>query len=450
MASVPEPREQAAPIHCASTSERPQTIGALALHPVSAAVLLCAALVLLSYLLAPRGTVENDVSYYFAWAQWASMYGFADAMREYPTPVALMLWLPSLLVSTDAGYMTIFVGLSIVLALLGAWLITRLPTGGTRAAVTYLLALGALGIISFYRFDLLPGLLLAGACVAHARGHRGWTAFLALGTAIKLWPIITWPLALGRASTRRRELISALIWSAAIIALSVWAAGWERLISPLTWQSDRGLQVESLLATWVLLARLVSPGSWEANLSSANSWDFTGPGVGATIAVASFLEVAFGVWILVLIARMWRSRDADPLAVTLSAASMVALLLATNKVFSPQYMMWLAPVVAVAIGLGGSRVPPWWGPILILTCAMTQFSYPVTYAWLYPGSADWHFLAGTLLMVTRNGLVILLASSLSVAAWRSLTIDEVGPALVDPDFAVAGTELQPTHLEEHS
>ncbi|MGO3795624.1 MAG: glycosyltransferase 87 family protein [Pauljensenia sp.] len=376
---------------------------------------------MVSHLLTPRGTVENDVSYYQQWAQWASANGFDQAMREYPTPVALLLWLPSLAATTPESYFRLFVSGGVVLAAGTTTTLLALPGrgAGRRAAVVFLLALGALGPITFYRFDLLPGALLALACVCLARGSRGWSVAVALGTGIKLWPLVTWPLVLGRRSTRRSEMVAFVSTGVALVAVSVAVAGWERLFSPLEWQSGRGLQVESVLASWVLLARTVSPSTWTAELSRANSWDFSGPGVSATLVLGTVAQLALFAWVVAITVRMWRTRDAQAAAAALAASSVVAVLLATNKVFSPQYVMWLVPVAAVAIALGGRGLPGWWTPALVVTSFLTQLSYPTTYGWLYSGSTGWTFLLGTAIMLTRNALVVTLAVSMCRSAWRA-------------------------------
>jgi hypothetical protein len=81
-------------------------------------------------------------------------------------------------------------------------------------------------------------------------------------------------------------------------------------------------------------------------------------------------------------------------------------------------MMWLAPVAAVACGIGRARVPRWWAPVLVVICALTQLSYPTTYGWLYPGDRGALFLVGTLLMVARNAMVAVFAVSACRTAWR--------------------------------
>ncbi len=376
---------------------------------------------LLSWALTPRGTIENDVGYYFAWTRWASAHGFSGAMTEYPTPALLLLWLPSLIAPTEGVYSGLIVGMGVLVVLVGALALWSLPgrNAGVRSAVVFLACVGALGPITFFRFDLLPGMAVAVACVALARGRRGWSVAIGLGTGIKLWPIIVWALALGDRRNRRREVIELVVTGISLVVVSVAVAGWGRLFSPLSWQSGRGLQVESVLATWVLVARLVAPSTWKATLSDANSWDFSGPGIAVTTSIAGLLSLVLLVWIIAICTRVWRTGAADPLAVSLAASSIIAVLVATDKVFSPQYLMWLVPVAAVAIGLGGRGVPQWWAPVLVGTTFITQLSYPTTYGWLYSGNTGSTFLFGTLIMVVRNVALVVLAVSLCRAAWSA-------------------------------
>lgn len=422
------------------------------------ALLVALAAITLSAALTPQNLVDSDVAYYRAWGEWASSNGgLSQAMREYPTPAALLLWLPTLVTSSDASYLTVFVVGMAAVAALGLVSLLALPEGpATRAGTTYLLALGALGPISFYRFDLVPGVLVLVSCVSLVLGRRGWwSALMAAATAVKLWPVLLWPLGLARRARRRAEVVVAGICAVLIVGVSVAVAGWDRLVSPLTWQSGRGLQVESVAATWIYLARLVRPSAWTAALSSANSWDFSGPGAAFTAALASLSQLGLLAWVVLLTRRLWSGGHADARATTLAATSVVALALVTDKVFSPQYMAWLLPVAALAVGLGGRSVPRWWPPTLVCLAFLTQLSYPTTYAWLYPGSADWRFLWGTLLMTGRNLGLVVLTMSACRCAWRAAApvtppTDEGGPALVDGRDLPAG-ESRPrvSHLPTH-
>ena len=415
---------------------------------LSGALLVAIGALAASVALTPQNLVDSDVAYYRAWGVWATANGgLSEALREYPTPAALLVWLPTFFTSSDASYRVVFVLGMAVVALLGLLALLTLPASrATRAGVTYLVSLGALGPIGFYRFDLVPGVLVLLACVALLLGLRGrWSLFLAAATAVKLWPVLLWPLGLVRRATRRRELVVAGLSSVVIIGVSVAVAGWARLVSPLTWQSGRGLQVESVAATWIYLARLVRPSAWTAALSQANSWDFSGPGVAFTLTMASLMQLGRLVWVVLLTRRVWLGGRGDADTITLVATSVVAGLMVTNKVFSPQYMICLLPVASLAVGVGRGRAPRWWAPGLVGLALLTQLSYPTTYGWLYPGTADWHFLLGTVLMTGRNLGLVAFAVSVSRAAWRASApttppADEGGAALVVGGETPAGAD----------
>lgn len=429
---------------------------------LSWALLVALAAVALSVTLTPQSMVDADVAYYRAWGEWATTNGgLAQAMREYPTPAALLLWLPTFFTTGDTAYRVVFVTGMVMMAVLGLVSLLTLPErAATRAGILYLLSVGALGPIGFYRFDLVPGVLVLVACVSLVRGRRGWwSALMALATAIKLWPVILWPLGLARRARRRAELMVAATSAVLIVGLSVALAGWDRLVSPLTWQSGRGLQVEAVAATWIYLARLAHSSTWNAALSDANSWDFSGPGVALTVRIVSLSQIGLLVWVVLITRRLWScahpGAHPDARTTTLAATSVVALALVTDKVFSPQYMAWILPVAALAVGLGGRDVPRWWGPALVCLAALTQLSYPTTYGWLYPGSADWRFLLGTLLMTGRNLGLVVFACSAAARAWRAAApvtppTHEGGAALVDGEDTPAGQARRSVpHLPAH-
>ena len=86
--------------------------------------------------LTPQNLVDSDVAYYRAWGEWATTNGgLAQAMREYPTPAALLLWLPTFFTAGDTAYRVVFVAGMVVMAVLGLVSLLTLPErAATRAA----------------------------------------------------------------------------------------------------------------------------------------------------------------------------------------------------------------------------------------------------------------------------------------------------------------------------
>jgi len=95
--------------------------------------------------------------------------------------------------------------------------------------------------------------------------------------ALKLWPIVMLPVFLLRRAARATVLRSSrdrLVLGGISLAI----AGYSRLVSPVNWQAARGLQIESVSATPLMLARAVHPhGTWDIRTSKYKATEMFGP-----------------------------------------------------------------------------------------------------------------------------------------------------------------------------
>jgi hypothetical protein len=186
-------------------------------------------------------------------------------------------------------------------------------------------------------FDAVPMAAIAWSTALLADGdRRGWWV-AAVGTLAKLSPGAAW----AWARTRPRTAIVALVVTGALALVPALLA-----TSPddsyLGYSAHRGTQVESVAATtgW-LVAKLT--GTTVGFAYRFRSWQVVG-GPGWTVPLWAGLAV-LGLALLAL-----RARRVDP---WLAAFTAVVLLLVGNKVLSPQFVTWAAPLAAV---LGGR----WW------------------------------------------------------------------------------------------
>ena len=133
---------------------------------------------------------------------------------------------------------------------------------GLLPVLVWLLGVPLLGSTAYARFDLLPGVLCGAAVLLVARHPRTAAAVVAVATGVKLWPALVIPPLLAVARPRRAATAVLVGTGLALAGASVVLAGWGRLLSPLTYQSDRGLQIESVLATPAMLAWWHDPARW--------------------------------------------------------------------------------------------------------------------------------------------------------------------------------------------
>ncbi len=374
----------------------------------------------------------GDTYYYFLEAQRASG-GVRDVLGEYPTPAALLLLLPSMLGADDyASYrFAIVVMTSIADAVFAVLLGRRLGPIPVLAWIAVTTSLGQLGLL---RFDMLPA-AVTGIAVLLAMGGRRTAAsvFLALGTGLKLWPIVLAPLML-RPGRLVRPLIALAGTGAGLIALSLATGGADRLLSPLSYQRDRGLQIEAVAATVPMLA-WAEDEAYRVWYSTFHAFEVTGPSVETWLQVAQAASWVGVIGCLALVARWWWV-GAPASAIGWLSITLVGTFVVTSRALSPQYLLWLAAPAVVILGYAWCGVSPpnavtspGGGPdadvpqlvpalitlvgILVLA-ALTTAVYPVYYGGV-TGRGD-HTERALALLAARNlGLVAFVAWSAACA-----------------------------------
>lgn len=375
-------------------------------------------------------TSTGDVHYYRSGVSGA----VTDAMTEYPEvgtwPAVFVNAVTDLVGGGQDTFVTVFIGLCVLLsALFTGWLLSegslrhghgagvRGARGARTAAWFWVGFIAFSGPIAVTRLDLFPGVTVAwyAACLiaGSSRVRTAGTALLAVATMMKLWPGV---LAAGLVGGLRRRStwlrVGAFVAALAVLcALVVLLAGPERLTSPLTYQSDRGLQAESVLATPAMVAAAVAgtdaagTSRWSIGYAASKSYEIEGPGVEvlttvSTVLMAAMILFALGWAVTRLIRDDW-SRER---ALAFSAA-MIMLVIVTNKVFSPQYLTWIAPLTAVALLAYRRRIVSVIAVELLVTAALTTVVYPSLYDWIIavPPSP-----VPTMVLLLRNAMVLVL------------------------------------------
>jgi hypothetical protein len=351
---------------------------------------------------------------------------FRDFPIEYPP-----LFPPLLAVAGYTPDMETFVArfaFEMVLFAIAAGAVTALAAQeghGLRrpVAVAAAFAVGvlALGAITANRYDAAVALLIALALLFMVRGR--WLAVgvtLGLGFALKITPVVLVPLIVLLAPRERiAPALAVFAGSAAAPFLAVLGLGGNAMLGLTmlgTYHLDRPLEIESVPAAFFWLQSLVggerirvalAAGSQVIDSASANT-------VAKVFAVFVALALA-GVFALV-----WRRREAIRLAprhmVLAVAATMVASLVG-SKVLSPQYFVWLLPVVALV-----ALDRPWLGGLLLAAMALTQVLFPANYLLFMNDQAPW--IVGV--VIVRNILLVAAFALSLIYLWR---IPAAKPAL---------------------
>ena len=372
--------------------------------------------------------VVGDVFYYHRKIRALFDVGLESTLTEYPTPVTWLLWLPyGATGGNPVGYLVAFVVL--MLALDAAFTLALYRSSGRRhtgAADFWLAFVMLVGPLSYLRFDVLPAVLAGGALLAARR--RPWVtgALTGLGAALKLWPALLIPAFLAHRPDRRAAGWAFVGVGFGLAAVSLLAGGWSRLVSPVTWQSDRGLQIESVWATPVMIARAVQPSGWVVDISRYQAYEVFGPSVAFWLGVATAATVAGLVVIVALYLRAFRNSAPTALAVGLVILATVAVMTVTNKTLSPQYLLWLGgPTAALLLlardGTAAERdqVRRLAGYLLGLAL-LTHLVYPLFYDGLLGRSGHAMVVASTLVTTLRNLALVVFTVRVVQLAWRWL------------------------------
>lgn len=287
----------------------------------------------------PRG---SDVVHYFEELQRASISQIDSALPEYPVPVTWLLGLPYTFSSSTVQYVSFFVMFMLMIDAAFTTYLCMQPREVQNRAVFYWLAFAPIiGPIIYLRFDLIPSVLAAAAILAAKRHPWSTGALAALGAAIKLWPAVVLAALMSQRLGRWRKAGGFLIAGIGLIGISLLVGGWQRLVSPLTWQADRGLQIESFWATPLLVLRLVFPERWRTEVVYGADEIF-GPGRDVLISASNYTAILAILMLIVLWVRsIQASSSSGLLAPSLFVITAIMAMLVVNKTFSPQYVIWL-------------------------------------------------------------------------------------------------------------
>jgi hypothetical protein len=272
------------------------------------------------------------------------------------------------------------------------------------AVVVVGIAPAALGPIALNSFDLWPSALAAWAVALVVRGRPRWgLALLGVATAAKLYPLLLAPALLtyvarkrGRDEARRALLAAVAVVVVVFAPFAAVAPGGLR--ASLQQQATRGLQVESLGGSILGVAHRLGAGYHVVVSHSPFSFDVAGRGAGA-------LATLLTVLVLVATAAAWQllrdgpvDRDRTLRAVAATAVGFVAF----AKVLSPQYLLFLVPLVPLADSVAASAV-------LLLALALTQVwaRFPEPFLQItHFGAVIWAALARNLVLVALYGLLV--------------------------------------------
>ncbi|PNI08956.1 hypothetical protein CXX84_08565 [Arthrobacter sp. AFG7.2] len=363
-----------------------------------------------------RGEAFSDTFIYRNWA----MAGFNEAnLSGGPSPwVYPILALIPMAIAGVAGPEPFFFLWVLMTTVLNAWALLKLTNRGRdRHAIPagwwWLVFTFLMGWLGFARVDGLTAPLVLVALAYGVGRPFVASVLLAIGTWVKVWPAAVMLALFAVVRNRVLVVLAGLATTAVVVALAAAVGSLPKLLNFLTQQGDRGMQLEATFTTpWLWLSVLNIGESRMYMNTDINSMQVDGPGT----AVMSVLMQPLLILAALLVAGLtfWAlhngnqrngglSGGVDRTELLLAGAlSLATAFVVFNKVGSPQFMVWLAP--AVAVGLAHSwrewRVP---AAMLIVIAIATYFIYPLFYDALSHNN-PWMALVLTL----RNVLLVVL------------------------------------------
>ncbi len=343
---------------------------------------------------------------------------------EYP-PLTIVIFSLAL-IAPLYYYQLMFAILMALMTVFIYWLLLRYAPRGAGPVFALFVLIGAWATAEA-RFDLVPAALTLLCLIAAERKH--WTAAyiaLAFGFLLKIYPILFLPALfiaeqhdaqtlsippqslsiqslpgeLGRLlhGIRRWHWKNALIFFAIIIGITVFFALFDfqgAVVSQLSYFANRPVQAEATGSALLWIGTLLGfPIQVVFTYGSVNLISSLGEPVSLLFDVLLVLGYVYTIWL------QWRGK----MDVVQAFIAVLLVFIVTGKVFSPQYLIWIIPLLVYSGAYNRFWILIWTG-ISLLTTLIYPYFYLST-----PNSTLAPYVPGFIPAVAlRDGLLLLLA-----------------------------------------
>jgi hypothetical protein len=363
----------------------------------------------------------DDVELYYQYANrvLGQEIPYRDFNIEYP-PFSVPFFVFPAIFSNSIGafsperYILLFQAQSYVLALATLFLVWNMLrkvyfTFNLNWRIFYFsFATILISLYIFRRFDITAVFLVALAFYFVYNQRPGWGGImLGLATAAKLYPAVIVPILIlyfwrGKNDQESAKRLGVgFTFAGMAVTLPFLITGLPGMLNFLKYHSERGVQIESLFASFIWIGRetgfttAVSENGHGA-LNLVSSWSQTLALVSTPLTVGGLLVFYVYLW--------WVTRPggrrlrADWLILAASLAILWFIL--ANKVLSPQYLVWLLPLA------------PFWRSSRVWLYFVTLLLSTIAFPFMVLGvkNVDWQpmlvILARNLLLVVLFGLLL--------------------------------------------
>jgi hypothetical protein len=193
------------------------------------------------------------------------------------------------------------------------------------------------------------------------------------------------------------------------MAFFAWCGPWWNMV--LAYHGERGLQVESLYSSLLLIGKLFGGSAAINRGHGAFELNAAGASIGAAFALPLIGLLIIGVYFIFWRVLSHRKRADHPDYLIKTILSCLLIFVVFNKVLSPQYLLWLFPLAVLVAPLSGfnkAYLACW-----LSVAAVTATLFPYNYVSLL----ELHAL-GIILLFVRN-IALLISTGLTLQAiWR--------------------------------
>lgn len=337
-----------------------------------------------------------------------------QALHALPPEYPLLTLVPFTLglVAPQAWYQIAFALWMVLVAGIIYFVLKNYQSRSAAIAFAVYLAIGSWATAAG-RFDLIPAGLTLGAVILAGRSRwKSAFALLALATMLKFYPVVlVLPFLIAQQRPLKEKWLSWQRWKAlgVFVAICVGLTVVSLLLniadtlSPFTYFLNRPTQIESLQASLLWLGHLAGYPFQET--FTYQSLNVLSP-LSSKVSLLGYAGLSAGL--LYTFWLQWRGK----IDVAMASLLTLLVLMLTGKVFSPQYLMWVTPLIAY-VGRGNWKWLLGWGAV----GALTTFIFPYMYDNFVIDKYFW-------VIVARNGLMLVFVLALLWYAARGHGVSE--------------------------
>lgn len=331
----------------------------------------------------PLGDVTLVYKFWMDQALVSNFWVGIDSVWVYPI-LALVPMLAAMVLGADQ-YASTWLSMIMLLNAVAFGFVTGWGRSRERIGVAWWWVgfLVLLGPIALARIDSVTVPLAMVGVLLVSRRPGAAAVVIAIATWIKVWPVALLAAAVIVLRDRLRIIAGVVVTSAVVLVLALLIGSGANVLSFISQQTGRGLQIEAPISTpWLWLAAAGVPDTFIYYDRDILTFQIQGAGVDVAAALMTPLLLLVVAVVALLGYRAMRAGVAAGDLLPPLALAFVTALIAFNKVGSPQFVSWLA--VPIVLGLATSaagycrsfRTP---ATIVLALAALTQFVYPYLY-----------------------------------------------------------------------